>query len=130
MPGKTPHNNGNEPLENGIQKNKDVEMTDEKSSAKGKAGKKAAKEGEDMTVVVPPSKNSKKSSAPPAADGDGDVSMDDSENPNDLEVKVDPVTQAVAGMFVVVEYLLACFAPSAPELLPPGLMLTLTTPPA
>lgn len=96
MPGKTPHNNGKEPLENGVRKNKDVEMTDEKSSVKGKTGKKGAKEGEDMTVVVPPSKNSKKSSAPPAADADGDVSMDDSENANDLEVKVDPVTQAVA----------------------------------
>jgi 26S proteasome regulatory subunit N3 len=96
MPGKTPHNNGNEPLENGVRKNKDVEMTDDKASAKGKTGKKGAKEGEDMTVVVPPSKNSKKSSAPPAADADGDVSMDDSENANDLEVKVDPVTQAVA----------------------------------
>lgn len=92
-------------------------MTDEKSSAKGKAGKKGTKEGEDMTVVVPPSKNSKKSSAPPAADADGDVSMDDSENPNDLEVKVDPVTQAVAGMFVVVEYLHASF-PSIRSFLP------------
>lgn len=116
MPGKTPHNNGNEPLENGVRKNKDVEMTDDKASAKGKTGKKGAKEGEDMTVVVPPSKNSKKSSAPPAADADGDVSMDDSENANDLEVKVDPVTQAVAGMSVVAENLLACSAPLDPEL--------------
>lgn len=97
MPGKTPNRNGKQPVENGIRNNQDVEMTDEKSSLKGK-GKKGAKEGEDMTVVVPPSKNNKQSTTPPA-DADGDVNMDDSEKAEDLEVKVDPVTQAIAGMF-------------------------------
>ncbi|KAI1869720.1 uncharacterized protein JN550_005701 [Neoarthrinium moseri] len=100
MPGKTPQRNGKEPVENGIRKNKtkDVEMTDDKSSLKGKGKgqpKKGAKEGEDMTVVVPPSKNTKQSSAPPPADADGDVAMDESDKPDDLEVKVDPVTQAI-----------------------------------
>ncbi|KAI0127680.1 26S proteasome non-ATPase regulatory subunit 3 [Xylariales sp. AK1849] len=94
MPGKTPQRNGNEPVENGIRNNQDVDMTDEKSSLKGK-GKKGVKEGEDMTVVVPPSKTIKQSSAPPPADADGDVVMDDSDKAEDLEVKVDPVTQAV-----------------------------------
>ncbi|KAI1808771.1 proteasome regulatory subunit C-terminal-domain-containing protein [Daldinia bambusicola] len=93
MPGKTPHSNGNEPVENGIRNNQDVDMTDEKSSLKGK-GKKGAKEGEDMTVVVPPSKGTKQSSQPPAPDADGDVDMD-VDKPEDLEVKVDPVTQAI-----------------------------------
>ncbi|KAI1468245.1 proteasome regulatory subunit C-terminal-domain-containing protein [Daldinia caldariorum] len=93
MPGKTPHSNGNEPVENGIRNNQDVDMTDEKSSLKGK-GKKGAKEGEDMTVVVPPSKTTKQSSQPPAPDADGDVDMD-VDKPEDLEVKVDPVTQAI-----------------------------------
>ncbi|KAI1847947.1 hypothetical protein JX266_006060 [Neoarthrinium moseri] len=102
MPGKTPQRNGKEPVENGIRKNKtkDVEMTDDKSSLKGKGKgqpKKGAKEGEDMTVVVPPSKNTKQSSAPPPADADGDVAMDESDKPDDLEVKVDPVTQAITG---------------------------------
>ncbi|KAI8626252.1 putative proteasome regulatory particle subunit [Xylariaceae sp. FL1651] len=94
MPGKMPHSNGNEPVENGIRNNQDVDMTDEKSSMKGK-GKKGVKEGEDMTVVVPPSKATKQSSQPPPADADGDVAMDDSDKNQDLEVKVDPITQTV-----------------------------------
>ncbi|RYC53818.1 hypothetical protein CHU98_g12393, partial [Xylaria longipes] len=94
MPGKTPHSNGNEPVENGIRNNKDVDMTDEKSSMKGK-GKKSAKEGEDMTVVVPPSKAAKQPSQPPHPDAEGDVDMEDLDKAQDLEVKVDPVTQAI-----------------------------------
>ncbi|KAK6218775.1 1 3-beta-glucanosyltransferase gel4 [Pestalotiopsis sp. IQ-011] len=95
MPSKTPNRNSKEPLENGVRKNQDVEMTGEKSAGKGKA-KKGAKEGEDMTVVVPPSKNNKKTNTAQSADADGDVDMDDSDKPEDLEVKVDPVTQTIA----------------------------------
>ncbi|KAI0104661.1 putative proteasome regulatory particle subunit [Nemania sp. FL0031] len=94
MPGKTPHSNGKEPVENGIRNNKDVDMTDEKSSMKGK-GKKGVKEGEDMTVVVPPSKSTKQQSQPPQADAEGDIAMDDPDKAQELEVKVDPVTQAI-----------------------------------
>ncbi|KAI1385451.1 proteasome regulatory subunit C-terminal-domain-containing protein [Hypoxylon trugodes] len=93
MPGKTPHSNGNEPVENGIRNNQDVDMTDEKSSLKGK-NKKGVKEGEDMTVVVPPSKTTKQSSQPPPPDADGDIAMD-VDKPEDLEVKVDPITQTI-----------------------------------
>lgn len=96
MPGKTPHSNGKEPIENGVRNNnKDVEMTDEKSSAKGK-GKKNVKEGEDMTVVVPTSKATKQSSHP-LPDSEGDIAMGDSDKAEELEVKVDPVTQTIAG---------------------------------
>lgn len=97
MPGKMPHSNGKEPVENGgIRGNRDVDMKDkdEQSSLKAK-GKKASKDGEEeMTVVVPPSK--KQSSAPPP-DADGDVAMDDSDKADDGEVKIDPVVQTVAG---------------------------------
>ncbi|KAI0516968.1 putative proteasome regulatory particle subunit [Xylaria bambusicola] len=94
MPGKTPHSNGKEPVENGVRNNnKDVEMTDEKSSVKGK-GKKNVKEGEDMTVVVPLSKATKQSSQPPP-DNEGDVAMDDRDKAEELEVKIDPVTQTI-----------------------------------
>jgi 26S proteasome regulatory subunit N3 len=94
MPGKTPHSNGNEPVENGIRSNQDVDMKDDPSSLKTK-GKKTAKDGDDeMTVVVPPSK--KQSSAPLPPDSDGDVAMDD-EKTGEGEVKVDPVVQTVAG---------------------------------
>ncbi|KAI5863641.1 proteasome regulatory subunit C-terminal-domain-containing protein [Durotheca rogersii] len=95
MPGKTPHANGNEPVENGVRNNQDVDMTDEKSSLKGKA-KKGVNEGDDITVVVPLTKTTKQSSQPPPPDADGDVPMELSEKTEDLEVKVDPVTQTVA----------------------------------
>jgi 26S proteasome regulatory subunit N3 len=95
MPGKTPNSNGKEPVENGgYPGSKDIEMKDE-SSLKGK-GKKGSKDGdEEMTVVVPPSKNS--ASAPPPDDADGDVDLDDAEKEG--EVKVDPAAQTVAGIF-------------------------------
>lgn len=98
MPSKTPHSNGNEPVENGIRNNQDVEMKDDSSSLKGK-GKKGAKDGDDeMTVVVPPSKASKQSSKPPSKDADADVAMEDSDELAEGEVKVDPVVQTVSGM--------------------------------
>ncbi|KAI2624520.1 putative proteasome regulatory particle subunit [Xylaria nigripes] len=95
MPGKTPQSNGNEPIENSIRNNQDVDVTDEKAAMKGK-GKKGVKEGEDMTVVVPPSKASKQSSQPPPTDAEGDIDMGDLDKTQDLEVKVDPVTQTIA----------------------------------
>lgn len=93
MPGKTPRSNGKQPTENGsVRGNKDAD-----NKAKGK--KTADKDGdEEMTVVVPPSKNAKQSGAPPPADADGDVSMGGEEDKTaEGEVKVDPVTQAITG---------------------------------
>ncbi|RYP47609.1 hypothetical protein DL769_011302 [Monosporascus sp. CRB-8-3] len=92
MPGKTPNSNGKEPVEHAPRNNQDVDMTDEKSSMK----KKGAKEGEDVNVVVPLLKNTRQSSAPPPPDAEGDVAMDDSDKVEDMEVQVDPVTQAIA----------------------------------
>lgn len=100
MPSKTPHTNGTDPVENGINSTKDVEMTEDKpSSMKGGKGKKVKESDEEMTVVVPPSKGSKLS-APPPPDTDGDVIMDDSEKAADAkaEAEVDPVTKTVSGM--------------------------------
>lgn len=95
MPGKTPHSNGNEPVENGIRSNQDVDMKDD---IKGK-GKKAAKDGdEEMTVVVPKTRPVK-SSTPP--DKDGDVAMgDEAEKDAENEIKVDPVVQTSTGEFL------------------------------
>lgn len=94
MPGKTPDK---EPVENGgYRGGKDIDMKDKDLKPKGK---KTIKEGDDeMTVVVPPSKASKQSSAPPSNDADGDVTMDDSSKAEDGEVKVDPVVQTINGM--------------------------------
>lgn len=65
--------------------------------SKNKGKKAAANDGdEEMTVVVPPSKGAKQSSAP-SNDADGDVSMGD-EAEDDGSVKVDPAVQTVTGM--------------------------------
>jgi 26S proteasome regulatory subunit N3 len=100
MPSKTPHTNGTDPVENGVNGTNDVEMKDDAPAPlKGGKGKKA-KEGseEEMTVVVPPSKVSKLS-APPPKDNGGDVPMDGSEEgaEDDGAVKVDPVAKTVSG---------------------------------
>lgn len=105
MPGKTPNSNGKEPVEHVPRNNQDVDMTDEKSSMKGKKG---SKEGEDMTVVVPPPKSTRQSSAPPPPDAEGDVAMGDSDKAEDLEVKVDPVTQTITGTSKTCHRLLLC----------------------
>lgn len=102
MPGKTPHTNGNDPVENGINGAEDIEMKDDAPKPL-KAGKaKKTKEGEEeMTVVVPPSKGSKLS-APPPKDNEGDIAMDGFEEENGVDVsapKVDPVAQAISGMY-------------------------------
>lgn len=100
MPSKTPHANGTDPVENGVNGTKDVEMNDDAPAPlKGGKGKKA-KEGheEEMTVVVPPPKGSKLS-GPPPKDTDGDVAMDGSEEraEDDGAVKTDPVAKTVSG---------------------------------
>ncbi|KAK3317853.1 proteasome regulatory subunit C-terminal-domain-containing protein [Cercophora scortea] len=91
MPGKTPDK---EPVENGgYRGGKDIDMKDSDLKPKGQ---KSAKEGDDeMTVVVPPSKATKQSSAPPPNDADGDVAMDDPSKAEDGEVKVDPIVQTI-----------------------------------
>ncbi|TAQ86755.1 hypothetical protein B7494_g4916 [Chlorociboria aeruginascens] len=98
MPSKTPHTNGTDPVENGINGTKDVEMKDDAPAAlKGGKGKKPKEGEEEMTVVVPPSKGSKLS-APPSKDNDGDVPMDgvvEVAAEDDGAVKIDPVTKAV-----------------------------------
>ncbi len=95
MPGKTPHGNGKEPVENGgIRNSKDVEMKDE-AALKGKKKSLSSKDGAN-DVVVPPSKTAvgKKQG------DDGDVAMVDDDASADKEddaVKVDPVVQTSTG---------------------------------
>lgn len=86
MPSKTPNQNGNDP----VNSTQDAEMNDDSSAAKkGGKGKNVA-EGENLTVVVPPSKGSK----PSGLAGDGDVEMD--EAAAEVEEVVDPVAQTIA----------------------------------
>jgi len=107
MPSKTPHTNGSEPVENGINGTKDVEMKDDAPTpAKGGKGKKTKGGEEEMTVVVPPSKGSKLA-ATTTEDTDGDVPMDGAVviNGEDADAAkedpVDPVALAVAGKFML-----------------------------
>lgn len=99
MPSKTPHTNGTDPVENGVNGTKDVEMKDDAPApVKGGKGKKVKEGEEEMTVIVPPSKGSKLSALPPK-DNDGDVAMDGAEEMNGEDAgvpKVDPVAKAVA----------------------------------
>ncbi|KAL2211055.1 hypothetical protein CC79DRAFT_563144 [Sarocladium strictum] len=95
MPGKTPHSK-KESIDKGRRSSKDTKDSKDKKSKSDKSTKKPAKDGdEEMTVVVPPSKAEKPTSAPPPADADGDVSMGDEKN-EDAAVEVDPVAQTVA----------------------------------
>ncbi|EFX00988.1 proteasome regulatory particle subunit [Grosmannia clavigera kw1407] len=92
MPGKTPHGNGKEPVENsGVRNSKEIEEAALKSKKKAVASKDG---DEEMTVVVPPSKASKQG----ALDGaDGDVAMDDEgASAEDEAVKIDPAVQTSA----------------------------------
>jgi 26S proteasome regulatory subunit N3 len=101
MPGKTPYKNDRDPVENGVNGTKDVEMKDDApSSLKGGKGKKAKEGEEEMTVVVPPPKGSKLS-VPPPNNGDEDVSMEGATEGGEEAgaEKVDPVAKAVAGMW-------------------------------
>lgn len=87
MPGKTPQPNGNEPRENSVRSQGDVDMKDAKAK-----GKKAAKDCDDeMTVVVPPSKAAKQ-----PQDADGDVPMGDEDSADDAGGKANPAAQTVA----------------------------------
>lgn len=95
MPGKTPHGNGKEPVENGgIRNSKEVEEAALKSKKKAVASKDG---DEEMTVVVPPSKaTSSKQGAPDGTDGDVAMAEDGAE---DEVVKADPAVQASAGVW-------------------------------
>ncbi|KAL8938519.1 MAG: hypothetical protein Q9216_003849 [Gyalolechia sp. 2 TL-2023] len=88
--------NGTDPVENGVHGSEDVDMVDE-----GHEDEKANGEAdEEMTVVVPPSKNPKLSSGHGKDAGD-DIMVDDSEQPEpgpeEAEAeKIDPKAKAVS----------------------------------
>ncbi|KAG6197125.1 hypothetical protein E4U35_007632 [Claviceps purpurea] len=88
MPGKTPNNNGNQPIDNS---NDDVEMTDAGDIKPKKGSQKA---DDKMTVVVGITNKSKQSSKKPH-DDDGDITMGGDDVADDGE-KVDLAAQTVA----------------------------------
>ena len=94
--GGRPQPNGTEPVENGVNGTNDVDMVDE-----GLETLKANGEADDeMTVVVPPPRNSKAISEQDK-DTNGDIAMDNTtqEESGEEDVqKVDPKIKAVSGM--------------------------------
>ncbi|KAL9004578.1 MAG: hypothetical protein Q9188_002623 [Gyalolechia gomerana] len=92
--GSKQQTNGTDPVENGVNGTEDVDMVDEgheQEKANGEAD-------EEMTVVVPPSKNPKLSSGH-GKDPEGDNMMDDSEQPEpgpEEAEKIDPMAKAVS----------------------------------
>ncbi len=92
-----PQINGNGPMENGVNGTEDVEMADD-SAEQVKVG--TGKEGEDeMVLVVPPPKSSKLSGEP-GKDGEGDVTMENTEHAETSQPeteKIDPKVRAVTG---------------------------------
>jgi 26S proteasome regulatory subunit N3 len=101
MSNDKPPTNGTDPIENGVNGTEDIEMEDDSSKPSGRTKSSKDKAGdEEMTVVVPPPKASKLSSAP-QKDDEGDIAMNgeaeaDAEEP--VEQVEDPKNKALAGM--------------------------------
>lgn len=93
-----PHTNGTDPVENGVNGTEDVEMKED-SPANGTSKQEKDNDGdEEMTVVVPATKDSKGSGS--GRDKEGDVAMDEAGNEAGEKPveEVDPKTKAVTGM--------------------------------
>lgn len=99
--GDKPHTNGAEPVENGVNGSKDVDMSDdEQDHAKPSINTDG---DEDMTVVVPPPKGSKLSGEP-VLDPTGDVPMENAEtDEGDIAEteKIDTKAKAMTGELVL-----------------------------
>ncbi|KKA24804.1 hypothetical protein T310_1163 [Rasamsonia emersonii CBS 393.64] len=101
MGGDQPHANGSEPVENGVNGVEDVEM--EEDTAGGPTSSiqtNKDRDGDEMTVVVPPSKGSRLSGQPgqdTKKDQEGDVSMEGTEEKEakETEPEIDPRAKAV-----------------------------------
>ena len=91
-----PQTNGNEPVTNGVNGTDDVDMADDGPETV-KTG--ATKDGEEeMTVVVPPPKSSKLVGEP-GKDQEGDIAMDNTDNPPNegTDAQLDPKVKAITG---------------------------------
>jgi 26S proteasome regulatory subunit N3 len=101
--GDKPHTNGSDPVENGVNGVEDVEM--EEDTAGGPTSSIQTNkdhDGDEMTVVVPPSKGSRLSGQPGQdnkKDEEEDVAMEGAEEKGAEETvpEIDPRTKAVQG---------------------------------
>lgn len=98
--GDKPHTNGAEPVENGVNGSKDVDMSDD---GQDHAKPSINPDGDDdMTVVVPPPKGSKLSGEP-VLDPTSDVPMENAET-DEIDIagteKIDTKAKAITGEFI------------------------------
>ncbi|KAL9109633.1 MAG: hypothetical protein Q9227_005670 [Pyrenula ochraceoflavens] len=117
MSGDTPHMNGTDPVENGVNGTENAEMEEEsqKKEDPPKSGKDQDGD-EEMTVVVPPSKSSKTPNKT-VPDADGDIAMEVDEKAATQESSndgVDPYTKTIADIknnFGLLERAVSLFDP-------------------
>lgn len=88
--------NGSNKAENGVNGSEDVEMGEDVAGAPSSSNNTSQNQNGDqeMTVVVPPTKDSKPSDN---KDTEGDVTMEGAENEDARKVEVDPKVKAIQG---------------------------------
>jgi 26S proteasome regulatory subunit N3 len=100
MSGDQPQRNGTDPAENGVE---DVEMEEDTTTAGGPTSSIQTSwehDGDEMTVVVPPSKGSRLSAADSKKNYEDDVAMEGADDEEAAkEPEVDPREKAIQGEF-------------------------------
>jgi 26S proteasome regulatory subunit N3 len=102
MGGDEPHTNGSDPVENGVNGVEDVEMKEDTAGGPTSPVQTSKDhKGDEMTVVVPPSKGSRLSGQDDQKDPEGDVPMEGTEETEskEAEPEIDPREKAVQGEF-------------------------------
>jgi 26S proteasome regulatory subunit N3 len=100
MSGDQPQRNGTDPAENGVE---DVEMEEDTTAGGPTSSIQTSWEhdGDEMTVVVPPSKASRLSAADSKKNDEDDVAMEGADDKDSAakELEVDPREKAIQGEF-------------------------------
>jgi 26S proteasome regulatory subunit N3 len=94
--------NGSDPVENGVNGVEDVEMEEDTAGGPTSSVQTSKDhDGDEMTVVVPPSKSSRLSGQDNKKDQEGDIAMEGTEekDSNETEPEIDPQVKAVQGEF-------------------------------
>jgi 26S proteasome regulatory subunit N3 len=100
MSGDQPQRNGTDPAENGVE---DVEMEEDTTAGGPTSSIQTSWEhdGDEMTVVVPPSKASRLSAADSKKNDEDDVAMEGADDKDSAakELEIDPREKAIQGEF-------------------------------
>lgn len=92
--GEQRQTNGSDPTGNGVNGSEDVDMGEDMAGGPTSSfNTRKDREGDEMTVVVPPTKGSRLS----GQDKEGDVSMEGAEGEEKSEPQIDPKVKAIQG---------------------------------